>query len=571
VSVCGAACRDLASSWLPSRGAAAAFSSFIIFSAFGLLEAIPQLPAYMRTGGFTPEGGYLPALIFLIPLLVLGVGNVLLHKEYTVKMVGIVCSVLIGLGIVASIWNLLPGSKFAPRFPDYGTSWSIAVDAIKNSPILGIGPGDYLTAFNRFRPLDFNATDLWAAKFATASNFYLTVFTETGLLGISGLILIILVLYRMLRKDLTHTEEHRNHEILYPAATLSLLFLLVIFPASFIVTSLIFVLLALTSKSKVGTLNLSPEGNEGVTTKLPALLLTLPVLAVTCYVLFRGAQIAKAEYTFNKALVSLSEKDAQSTIKYLDEAMKGNQTVDRYHMTTAQVSILLANAIAQKKDITEDDRKTIASLVQTAISQAKAGVALNPERAANWDILAQIYRSIMPFADGADDFAVQAASQAVALDPFNPNLRINLGGVYYAKGDYDNAIRAFETAVAARKNHPNAYYNLAVAYQQKGEFEKAETAISNVLSLVEKSSPDYAVAKKLLEDIQAKKNDPKKQEGADLTAPEEAKDILDPKIDLPEGSEPPATPEPSVTPSVTTRPSPTSEVLSPTLTVTPAQ
>lgn len=520
----------------------ATFALLTLFSAFGLFTSIPQLPAYMKSGGFTPEGGYLPALLFLLPVLVVGIGNVIFNSDYKSKAIGIATSVVIGLGIIASVWNLLPGSQFSPRFPEYGTSWSIAVDAIKNSPILGVGPGNYITAFNRFKPLSFNDTDLWSAKFATASNFYLTVFTEAGLLGISGIVLSLVLLYRLTRKRVTNSEDTVDTKI-YPVSAILLLVLLIVFPASLLVTVLVFILLALSSSSHKTTLQLHSQGSDGnAASKAPAILLTLPIILGIGYVLFQGARIAYAEYTFNQALVSLSQNNAQKTIENLDTAIKTNPSVDRYHMTTAQVSILLANSVAQKQDITDQDRQTIGNLIQTAIQQAKAGVALNPQRATNWELLAQVYRAIMPFAEGADQFAIQAASQAVALDPFNPNLRIVLGGIYFADGDYDNAIRAFETAVAAKRDHANSYYNIAIAYQQKGEFEKAETAMSQALSLVDKNTQDYEAARKGLEDIQAKKQaNINNKTGDELSQPSEDINAIDPKIDLPEGSEPPTT------------------------------
>src|SRR6185369_14227987 len=181
-----------------------------------------------------------------------------------------------------------------------------------------------------------------------------------------------------------------------------------------------------------------------------------------------------------------------------------------------QVSILVANAVAQKKDLTDDDRKTITQLVQSAIEQGKAAVALNPSRSTNWDVLSQIYRAVMPLAKGADQFAIQAESQAIALDPYNPNLRISLGAIYYAQGDFDNAIKLYESAIAAKSDFPNAYYNLAFAYVGKNDLGKAETAMSQVLSLVDKNSKDYEVAKKALEDIQSKKKETEGQKGDQL-------------------------------------------------------
>jgi tetratricopeptide (TPR) repeat protein len=523
------------------------FAFVTLLSAFGALETITQLPSFVKAAGFTPEGGFLPATIFLVILLIVSIGTAVLDKNIVGKIVSGVAAIVIVLGLVSSIINVVPGGKFAPRFPSIATSWSVAVDAIKGSPVLGVGPGNYLTAFSRFRPISYNQSDLWAVKFATATNFYVTVLTETGLLGIIGLILAGFLIYKRVSKYFFKREGQHSVptlETLYLVSLVVLLLLLAFFPATLLITFLLFVLLSFASSSRKTVLHLETQESDSddvstVSSKLPALLVTIPLLLVSLYVLYWGAKITHAEYTFNKALIALSQNDAQKTLDSLNKAINENPRVDRYHMTAAQVAILLANAVAQKKDISDTDRQTIATLVQTAIAQGKAGVALNVLRSTNWEVLAQIYRSIIPIAKEADQFAIQTASQAVALDPYNPNLRVSLGGIYYAKGDFEMAVKVLETAVAAKSNHPNAYYNLAFAYRERGDLAKAETAMSQVLALVDSNSKDYQVAKKALEDIQAKKKESDGQKGEELNPPQQEADKLDPKLNLPSGSEPP--------------------------------
>jgi tetratricopeptide (TPR) repeat protein len=102
----------------------------------------------------------------------------------------------------------------------------------------------------------------------------------------------------------------------------------------------------------------------------------------------------------------------------------------------------------------------------------------------------------MAFSQGADQFAIQALSQATALDPMNPALRLSLGGVYFAIGDYENAIDVFKLAVIAKPDWANSRYNLAVAYREKGETDKAIAEFNNTLSLLEKDSNDWQIVKK---------------------------------------------------------------------------
>lgn len=559
------------------------FSIITLLSFLGIFEKIPQLPDFIRSTNFNPEGGYLPAAIFLGVVIPIGVGILMDVRQITRKSFWGVCLGVIILALAVSIFNILPGKPLSPRFPGFATSWNILVDALKESPLFGVGPGNYLTAFNRFRPLFYNQTDLWAIKFTTASDFYLTALTEVGMLGAAGLILLVLSLYRYLRQLIR--EEKTFLDSTKTAQILSLLILIIMFaivPVTILLVVILFILLALNSKVHITTLSLTTQGTietgKVLSSRFPAFLLTIPIIIAVILADYNAGKILIAEYKFKKAIDALSQNQARQTYDTIREAIRKNPWVDRYHAIFAQVNLALANAIIQKatntqrnsqdkgqqSQLSDQDRQDITTLISQAIAEGKAAVALNPLRSGNWEILGQVYRAIMPLAQGADNFAIQTYSQAVNLDPLNPNLRIALGGIYYAKQDYETAVRVFELAALAKRDLANAHYNLAFALRdrnQKGDLDKAISEMTIVLSLIDKNSEDFEIAQKALEDMQAKKKAEVPQ-GTELTVPQKAEEKLKPPLELPTGSEPPETslisPTPSLeaTPTLTPTPSP---------------
>jgi tetratricopeptide (TPR) repeat protein len=260
-----------------------------------------------------------------------------------------------------------------------------------------------------------------------------------------------------------------------------------------------------------------------------------------------------AELSFKQAVDALAQGDGQTTYDKVRGAIRLNPNVDRYHSTFSQINLAIARNLAQKQDLTDAERTTLTQLVQQAINEGKAAVALNLQRAGNWEVLAQTYRAIMPIAEGADAFAIQSYSQAVALDPFNPNLRINLGGIYYGMKNYDDAVKVLELAVTTKPDLANGHYNLAFAYRDQKELEKAIQQMTLVLSLIEdKNSQDYQTAKAALEDFE--KQRPTTPEGAETLTPPQGEEVppLSPPLELPEESQPP-----EVSPSPTLEVSPT--------------
>jgi tetratricopeptide (TPR) repeat protein len=536
------------------RGAAIALfvsslllSLSLLLSSLGVFSKIPQLPAFVKDSAFNPMGGIIPSILVLTVFLIFSLALLLRESEATKKLFFGASMAIIVFALVVQIGSALPGKPQSPRFVDMTTSWEITVEALKKSPLFGAGPANYLTAFNLFRPLSYNQSELWQIRFTTASNYYFTLITETGFLGLAAILILFVSIYKAFSQDVKAGVNKENlGETVEKSALVLLLILFAVFPIPPTLLVFLFALLALYSKSENKVLHLNVAASDSgstVASRVPSMIAGLPFIAGVIAVIFFGSRVVAAEATFKKSLDALNKNDAKGTFDLMTKSITQNQKVDRYHASLAQVDMALASSLAAKEEITDTDRNTITQLVQAAISEGKATVNLNPSRSGNWEVLAQIYRSIMPFATGADQFTIQTYSQAVALDPINPNLRISLGGVYYALGRYDDAIDAFKLAVLAKNDLPNAHYNLAVAYREKKDFDNAISEMNIVLSLVDANSQDYTLAKSTLDELE--KNKPvvaTETEGENLQAPQPVEPSnIAPPIELPEEATPPAT------------------------------
>jgi len=516
------------------------FSLISILSLSGILQKIPQLPSFMKVSTFNTEGALIPAMLFMITILPIAIKNTIDEKELPKKIFSTVISIFVCSAIILNIYNVFSDKNIKVVLSDFPSSWSISIDSLKANPLLGIGPGNYQTAFNLFRPISYNETDNWSIKFNSARNFYFTILTETGLLGLTTSIFLLLVSFRVIKKNI-------NSKIDIASSLGILLILLAFFPSSVSLIMVLVVLLSLNSEKKDFDVNLTLKGQEGqkgsyLLTRIPSILITLPIFIGIIVFSIQGVKTVYAEITFKKAADSLSKQDTQNTYDYIRKAAMLNPYIDRYRSSFSQVSFAIANSLARQENLTEQDKETIAKLIQQAITEGKAAVNLNSTRSGNWNSLANIYQAIIPFAQGADQFAIQTYSQAIALDPINPLIRVSLGGVYYSLGRYDEAIRAFELAVIAKPDYANAHYNLAIALREKGNIQDAIKQMELVLSLVDKDSPDYELARKEITALEAKKPAPEVQPTENLVPPQEAEaPVITPPLELPEDATPPAT------------------------------
>lgn len=518
-----------------------------IFAYTGLLGSVSQLSEVIKRPEFSPLGGKLPEMIFLVCLLPIAVSMIIRAKESAKKVLYSAILFVIGLSLILSTTLVLPGKPGSPIIANYQTSWSVAVDTLKVSPLFGVGPGNYLTAFSRFLPLSYNSTPIWANRFLSASSFLMTLITETGVIGFVAFLFVVRTLLKKPLKNIkTIFVSLDKEKVGYIMSLLILTASFVLLPASLTLVVLFYLLIYLNSDDTETIVNLSAtsikEGNVLIS-KGPSIVLAVMILGLNIYMFLFATRVLSAERSYKKAVDAILANDAKTAYSSLRDAIAKNTYVDRYHASQAQLNLALARSISQKTDITDTDRNTIAQLVQQAINEAKTTVSLNSGRSANWETLARTYQSIIPLAQGADNFTITSYNQAIALDPINPNLRVSLGGVYYSLKRYDEAINAFGLAVTAKPDLANAHYNLAIAYREKKDYEKAINEMEKVLNLIESNSKDYELAQKTLEEIRKAKPTTPATGTENLIPPQpQEQQVLNPPLELPEEATPPVSP-----------------------------
>jgi len=503
--------------WLTSAflGSLSLLALISIVWGSGLVDKIMPV-AFLKLPTWNPTGtpvGTMVTLLITLPFLTISIIKDKAGSPRTLFFAICLFFNLIGAGVLG--YRLFGPGSIAPVFLPQSTAWSIALEAMKTSPLLGTGPATFISDFTHFRPVTFNLNPAWNIRFGTSSNFYFHLLTTVGL---AGLITYLFLAYKTLSL-LVKTVHFPSESPLYPQVLACLISLILIFvsqiflPLSFITSAVFFTLLILTTLSlkhlgsslvHEANIDIVASGETGRRSPLLPGIALLVVLSLALPTLYLGARAYWAEVLFQQALTAAAKNDGKTTYDTLIKAIAVNPYVDSYRLAYSQTNLLIANSLAAKKDLTDDDRNTITQLVQQAIREAKNAVTLNPAKAANVENLAAVYRNLLNLAQGADQWTLASYQQAIQLDPTNPNLRIALGGLYYAGKNYDEAIRLFQQAVDLKPDLANAQYNLAAAYREKGDYPRALAAMQNILNLLDRTSTDYAKANAELTELQKK-------------------------------------------------------------------
>lgn len=440
----------------------------------------------------------------------------------------------------------------------FNISWKASVSSFRDSPFWGTGPSTYLFNFTNYKPIEFNKLKFWNLRFDTPFNEYLHALATLGGIGLLALLsltaLFLSSALKALKPHQSLTAALAISGIVFfailalHASTLVVWIIGLIILASYMAVSFINQPVRETISTNRGNLtqnllrvSLSSSASEETVRidALPSILLIISS-ALMGVSFFFGGKFVLADISHRQALNAVSQNQGVVAYNKLVAAEKLNPYNDLYRTDLAQTNFALASAIAQAKaptdeapqgSLTDEDKQNIQTLLQQSINEARTAVALSPRSAANWEILAALYRQISGVAQNALVFSLDSYGRAIFQDPLNPNLRLNVGGTYYAIQNYDLAIRFFTDAINLKPDYANGYYNLSVALRDKGDLNTAIAVAEKAVQFVEPNSQDFKVATDYLNDLKNKASggpaQPPAAEGTGVLQKEELPKVVD--------------------------------------------
>ena len=499
-------------------------------------------------------------VMFLVPVVVIGLVLILAYVPFSGNA-------------LQSLESNFPKEIQLP----FAISWKVSVSAFRDAPFFGTGPASYLFNFTEYKPIEFNALPIWSLSFDTAYNTFLQILGTLGIFGFIAFIYFCIVIlvnsWRNLAVDTTDAQ-HDNTHVLLPAMAMTGLLSIVLFAihdttlVSLVVTLLLLAVLMMAQKSireRVTELSLGIRAAtvDNKQFDLFPVIIFIVYVIVAVAVLYNTVIMTTADVYHRRAL-EVAGSNGALTYQYLQRAEQLNPYVDLYRVDMAQTNYALANAIASRAkpaangkglSLSNADKQTIQTLLAQSINEARASVILSPRNSRNWTVLASIYQNISGVAQNALAFALSAYGQAITLDPMNPTLRLNVGGIYYLAGNYDNAIRFFTDSANLKPDYANAYFNLSIAYRDKGDIADALAVANQTVVLLQSNpnTPDYKVAVELVNQL---KKASATQQKAQATAGKTGSALQNPNLPKVSSLNNP----PSVTPAPTVQPNPKAAV-----------
>jgi tetratricopeptide (TPR) repeat protein len=413
-------------------------------------------------------------------------------------------------------WLSLPQKVTTPLIMPWAVNWSIALDTLRSpkSAIVGFGPESFATASTTLKPAWTNATQQWFVTFIQGSNTILTLIVTTGLLGVIAFISILVAIFKEYKKSHPETKPY------FVLTAVTVLFLL-IFPPNTVLFGFLAVCISYVlineqkryTKIELKSLQSSFQTNQE-STQLHAknehkyqnfgfvISFCVVLIAITALSFFWFAKSIRAESLYFASLRANQENDVVAAYQLQQKAIALNPYNDAYRRAFSSSSIAIAAALAQNEELSDTENQQFSELIQQAIQEGRSATIIDPANAANWIVLAGVYKSLIGVVDEADRWAVTTYLNGIQAAPQDPGIRIELGLVLYTVEKYQEAAQFFQQAINLKPDLPNGYYNLANALVKIEQYSLARIAYQQTLLLLQPDYEGYIVAAEELEKLE---------------------------------------------------------------------
>ena len=344
-------------------------------------------------------------------------------------------------------------------------------DNFKNAAI-GSGIGTFHYDFSKFKPQEFNQTNLWQIRFDRSGSHILEILATMGILGLLNYVFfVVLFLIMSLLFIQTKTKANESKKLLNNPSLALLLCFFALLLSQFIYyqnTCLAFLFWLILGLSVVSWQKPIKEKKYSFN-DFPEISLILSVILIVLFLLIFGMYFFS--YKFYLADYYFDKSSSSQEIENLKKA-------ERYNSYRAQYKIVLARAYLKNagKELSEgaEMKNILSKYVQPSINISKEATKIAPNKVIAWETKGMVYRDIQGVATGAVEWGIEAFDRAIELEPLNPVLWTEQGKLLLTNPDTEKrAIENFVKAQELKFDYSDAGIQEAIFYEKNNEPNRA--------------------------------------------------------------------------------------------------
>jgi len=359
---------------------------------------------------------------------------------------------------------------------------------------------------------------LWDTRFDKPYNELFNILGTIGLVGMAAAALFAAKTVKFAYVTTKEVKDENGLSVIVGAVTIAVLVSFLFTYASILTTFMLFLAVGLlvginsfNGDSKYTKFleieyatmsSIALDDKTAVSSQYVKYLMSIPAFLLAGFLGYLSYKNYAGEYYMRKSLAAISSNNGGDAYKYQNLAIQFNPKRDVYYDSFARTNLALANSLASKQNLTDSDKQNIQTLVSQAIRNTRlASETISPLNVNNWETRAIIYKSIVNLAQNASEWAISSYTTAIQLDPTNARLRVDLGGILFAKGDFLSAANQFRQATSLKSDYANAHFNFALALAELKQFDMAKQEFDITKLLVPVDSEDAKAVDRLISQL----------------------------------------------------------------------
>jgi len=382
--------------------------------------------------------------------------------------------------------------------PSWATTFFIGSAALKESPIFGTGPNQFLGQWLLNKPVNVNESVFWNVDFTTGIGTIPTSIITLGLLGLlSWIIFFSLFIYEGLRAVRRLHGDVFAHYLAFSSFVSAIYFWLaaifytpthVVYALAYLFTGVFVATLILEGIVKEKNINFGDSPGKSFMGSLVVIILIIGSITslyiagkrFTAFAMFNGAV---KTYNQNGNLDTLDNKVRQTIL------IERN---DLFYRTLSDIYLARLNILAGENptaDEVAELQSKFRQYLEGAIGTAQEAVKINSDNYLNQLQLAKVYEAVVPLKiTGAYEQARNAYVTSAALNPTSPAIRLAEARLEIINGNNLKAREYISEAIKLKTNYTDAIFLLTQIEVAEGNTKKAIAAV-NQASLISPTNP----------------------------------------------------------------------------------
>ncbi len=419
------------------------------------------------------------------------------------KMKGVSLSSLIVL--IISIVFILAGNSLGNRIssalnivqlearPSWATTFQIAKETLKENPLFGAGPNQFVGEWLKYKPQAVNESLFWNIDFVSGIGTIPTSLITLGAVGIIAWVFFFVLFgiegFKSIRKL---RGDAFTHYLVFSSFISALYFWLiaifytpghVVYTMAFLFTGIFVSTLVLEGVVEERHINFGDNPGRSFIGSLATIVLLLGVL--TCGYLATERFMGYA--MFNRAIIQYG---ADRNLDFVEEKVKRALAVEKsdvFFRTLTDIYLARLQELANRQPADselEALRNQFQQYLTGAVSSAQAATNVNGESYQNWLSLARVYGSVVPFGvQGSYDQAVASYDKALSLYSASPSIYLAKAQLEMTSGNTLKAREYINEALKRKSNYTDAIFLLTQIEVAAGNTKKAIETVGSATLL----------------------------------------------------------------------------------------